>query len=76
MVNRLVSSYMLNQYFMSDAINRFSQDMSLVDMELPMAFANTIISTHVLSCALQNHAHLKSRLYELRRTDNHRLRVL
>jgi hypothetical protein len=25
----------------------FSQDMSLVDMELPMAFANTVISERV-----------------------------
>ncbi|KAF7712524.1 ABC multidrug transporter [Penicillium ucsense] len=32
-------------------INRFSQDMSLVDMELPMAFANTVIT--FMTCIAQ-----------------------
>ncbi|CEJ57910.1 hypothetical protein PMG11_06587 [Penicillium brasilianum] len=32
-------------------INRFSQDMSLVDMELPMAFANTVIT--FMTCITQ-----------------------
>ncbi|EHY56729.1 hypothetical protein HRR83_002189 [Exophiala dermatitidis] len=32
-------------------VNRFSQDMSLVDMELPMAFANTVIT--FVSCIAQ-----------------------
>lgn len=44
MINRFASFPCLVLFATADALISFSQDMSLVDMELPMAFANTVIS--------------------------------